>query len=158
MKTKSQILKMVLFSAGTALIASSCSSMSSSESGDKITATGPTIMNARTTPTTVELNRDLQPLQKAEVMADVKDFNSKVTDVRLKFKNIPIQIPMQHIQGTTWRAQITQRQLQMLAVSGKTIKYDASIIARDERGMTGESASNISVAIKAPDLSRNSTG
>src|SRR4051812_22527482 len=133
MNTKSNKIQMMMFSIGLIFVAvaSSCSSMpGQSESGREIASTGPTIMNAHAEPSTVELNRNLKPTRTPEILADVKDFRSKVTDVKLKFMHVPIQIPMKNIGGTTWRAELSPRQLQMLAVSGKTIKYDATIIAK----------------------------
>ncbi len=158
MKTKPQMIQRVFFSIATILIASNCSSLSGqTESGKEIASTGPTILNAHSDPSTVELNRDLQPKKTPEILADVKDFRSKVTDVQLKFTHIPLQVRMENIGGTTWRAELTPQQLQMLAVSGKTIKYDASIVAKNARGQVSESPSTVTVAIKAPDLSTSST-
>lgn len=139
------------------VIASGCSSgpFASSESGKDIAQTGPTVLNARSEPGTIELNRDLKTNTPAEILADVKDFQSKISDVRLQFLSVPLEIAMQNIGGTTWRAQLNPEQLQMLAVSGKTIKYDANIIARDIDGHSNMAKSPIQVAIKAPDLSKN---
>src|SRR6185437_9169558 len=54
---------------------------------------GPTVVGARSVPGVVVLNRNLQPQQPAEVLADVKDFKSNILDVRLKFNDVPMDIP-----------------------------------------------------------------
>jgi hypothetical protein len=157
MKTKSYIIQSLLIAAGALLVANGCSSLpGQSESGKSISSTGPTVLNARAEPSTVELNRNLQPIQNAEIVADVKDFTSKVTSVKLRFVDVPIQVPMENIGGTTWRAQLSSGQLRALAVSGKTINYDANIIAKNEKGQTAMSSSPVTVAVAAPDLSRSS--
>jgi len=137
---------------------SSCSSgfLSKGDKAENISQTGPTVSFARFDPSTVEMNGALQALKPAEILADVKDFNSKVTDVKAQFTNVPIEIAMQNIGGTTWRGELTTEQLQMLAVSGKTIKYDANIIAKDDHGVSVQTQKSFEVAIKAPDLARAS--
>ncbi len=148
----------MLISVGSLVTLNGCSSMpGTTESSKEISATGPTILNARIDPTTVELNRNLQPVRTPEIIADVKDFRSKITNVTLKFKHVPMQIPMENVGGTTWRAVLTPEQLQTLAVSGKTITYDASIIARNQDGQVVEGSDPVNIAIKAPDLSQNVT-
>lgn len=135
-----------------------CSTMSDavhgSSEGKEVAAAGPTVMNVRTEPSTVELNRDLQPLQPAEVLADVKDFRSNITEVKLQFTHVPLEIPMENIGGTTWRTQLTPRQLQMLAVSGRTIKYEATIMAKNAEGQVASSKTPVEVSIKSPDLAQ----
>jgi hypothetical protein len=157
MKNKSYIIPIVLIATGALLVANGCSSMPGhSESGKEISANGPTILNAHAEPSTVELNRNLQPMQAPEIIADVKDFNSKISNVQLKFTHVPIQVPMENVGGTTWRAQISPQQLKTLAVSGKTISYDANVVARNEQGQTSTSSSPITLSIKAPDMTRAS--
>ena len=119
---------------------------------------GPTVVSARAEPGTIELNRDRQPTRPAEVIADIKDFTSKVTDVKLQFTNLPLEIPMENIGGSTWRAQISPRQLEMLAVSGRTTRYEANVIVRNEDGKTGMSKNPVEVAVKAPEVSGSQTG
>jgi hypothetical protein len=121
-------------------------------------ASGPSVVYARSEPSTVELNRDFQPTQPAEVLADVKDAESKVSDVKLQFTSIPLEIPMENIGGTTWRAQLTPRQLEMLAVSGRTTRYEANVIARNQDGKTSMTTKPVDVAVKAPDLTGAGTG
>jgi hypothetical protein len=153
MKTKSHIIQIILIAVGAVFAANGCSSMGKTESKE-LSSSGPTVMNARAEPSTVELNRNLQPIQDSEILADVKDFRGKVTDVRLKFVHVPVTIPMENIGGTTWRAKLSPQQLRSLAVSGKTISYDANIVARNDQGQTATSSSTVSVAVKAPELSR----
>lgn len=151
MKTKKPFLFLL---AAAALTTSSCSTIQGKESGEKIASSGPTVLFARTQPGTIELDRDLVPIQSAQVLADVKDFKSKITDVKLQFQNVPLEVPMENIGGTTWRAVLSPRQLELLAVSGKTIKYDAQVVARNEEGQVGMSEKPVQVAIKAPDISK----
>jgi len=149
-------MQLVLIAVGAIFVASGCSSMpGQTESGKELAAQGPTILNVRAEPSsTIELNRSLKPLQSAEILADVKDFRSKVQNVQLKFLHVPIQVPMENIGGTTWRAQLTPEQLRMLAVSGKTIKYDANIVATNEQGQAASSSSPITIGVKAPELAQ----
>ena len=122
-------------------------------SAKDIAQRGPTVMNARTEPSTVELNRELKPFQKSEILADVKDFDSTISKVTVKFTQVPVQIPMTNIGGSTWRAEISPSQLKSLAVSGKTMKYEAQIEARNEKGQVAIARDPITVSVKTPDLS-----
>jgi hypothetical protein len=135
----------------SALIISGCST--GSQKPVQISSNGPTIVNARTEPGVVILNRDLQPNQPAEVLADIKDFKYNIVDVRLKFRDVPLEVPLENIGGTTWKAQLSPQELQMLAVSGKTIKYQADIIAQNSTGDTGKTQDPLTIAVRAPDLS-----
>jgi len=112
-------------------------------------------MNARAQPSTLQLNRNLQANEPAEVLADVKDFRGKVSKVRLKFQDVPITIPMENVAGTTWRAELTPRQIQMLAVAGKSISYEANVIAQNDQGQVSQSTSPVRITIKTPDISQN---
>jgi hypothetical protein len=155
-KPNLNFIQVLLISVGSLVALNGCSSMpGTTESSKDLSSTGPTILNAHLDPSTVELNRNLQPEKTPEIIADVKDFRSKITSVILKFKHVPMQVPMENIGGTTWRATLTPEQLQTLAVSGKTINYDTTIIARNQEGQVVESSSPITIAIKAPDLSQN---
>jgi hypothetical protein len=118
----------------------------------EISADHPSIVNARAEPEVVTLNRDLQPNQEAEVLADVKDFKANVVSVTLKFRDIPLEVPLENIGGTTWRAALSPQELQSLAVSGRTVRYKADIIARDDRGEIARSPDAINIEIQAPDL------
>jgi hypothetical protein len=141
-------------------IGSACSSMpgSNSTSAKDLAVNGPSIINARTVPETIELSTDLRPQQPAEILADVKDFNSQISDVKLRFLHAPIEVPMRNIGGTTWRATLTNSQLRMLAVSGKTMSYDAQIIAQNANGQSSTTQNPVEVQIKTPDLSTFPTG
>lgn len=133
----------------TAIALNACSSAPKNKPV-QISSTAPTVVNARAEPGTVVLNGELQPVDPARVLADIKDFNSKVVDAHLKFADVPMEIPMENIGGTTWKAELTPQELQMLAVSGKTINYHAQIIARDAHGEVSEAAP-VNIAVKAPD-------
>lgn len=121
---------------------------------DKISSEGPTVVYVRSEPEIVQLNRDLQPMETAQVIADVKDFKSVITSVTLTFENTPIVIPMENIAGTTWRAEITPSQLEMLSVAGKTARYNAIVTAKNANGKTATSPSPVTVAIQTPELGR----
>lgn len=113
---------------------------------------GPTVIDTAPEPVVISLNSALQPSQPAIISADVKDFKSTITDVRLKFRDIPLELPMSYYGGTTWRAELTPPQLQMLAVSGKTMQYQADIIARDANGSEQSSRRGVTLAVKAPEI------
>jgi hypothetical protein len=160
MKMLKQNSKYIVFGL-LAVVAGGCAGLPgshSSDSGKELAATGPSVIFARVEPGTIELNRDFQPTRPAEVLADVKDFNSQVTDVNLQFTNVPLEVPMENIGGSTWRARLSPRQLEMLAVSGRTTKYEARVIARDKDGKSGMSKDPVDVAVKAPDLSSSASG
>lgn len=112
---------------------------------------GPTVLSAHGEPGVIELNRDLQPIERPIVVADVKDFKASVTHVVLQFKNAPITVQMHRVSGTQWEAELTPRQLEQMAVSGHTVHYEAVVVAEDAAGETGTSRSPISIAVKAPD-------
>lgn len=133
-------------------LGTACSTVSGGESSKEFATNGPTILNPRTSPSTIELNTSLQPQQPAQVIADVKDFNSNVTDVKLRFVHVPLEIPMHKTGGTTYVGTLTQKQLAMLAVAGKTMNYEANIIAKNEAGQTAVTNNPVSVAVKAPDV------
>jgi len=137
------------------LLAAGCTSgpLSTGKTDKDIAVVGPTIMDARSSPSTIELNRNYA-LKSAEVLAEVKDFKSEVKDVRLNFTHVPLQIKMIHIRGTTWRADLGPY-LKQLAVGGKTMKYDAEIVAENKAGQVSTSTQPVTINIKSPDLSRN---
>jgi hypothetical protein len=116
-------------------------------------AKGPNILNARSEPEVVVLNRDLQPTVAGEILADVKDFRYPVTTVEVKFQDFPLVVQMEHIAGSTWRAEFTPQQLQMLSVSGKTVSYKADIVATNTQGDTAKSLNPLSVSVTAPETS-----
>ena len=69
----------------------------------------------------------------------------------LRFTHVPIEVPMTNVGATTWRATLSARELQLLAVAGRTMTYDANIVAKDEAGQTRCQQEPVQVAIKAPD-------
>lgn len=158
MKTTKIALPFVFLTLTTLLISSGCSTLTGKESGKQIAATGPTVINVRAEPSTIEMNHNLQPLTSAEILADVKDFHSKVSSVTLRFTDVPLQVAMENIGGTTWRANLTKSQLQMLAVSGKTITYDANVVAKNASGQSAISRAPVTVAIKTPEIAGTTTG
>jgi hypothetical protein len=90
------------------------------------------------------------PSQLALVTADIKDFEGNINDVRLRFTHVPIEIPMSKMSGTTWRAEISPDQLRQLAVNGQTMKYDATVIATNDKGETSQSNEPIQITVIAP--------
>ncbi len=133
-----------------------CSSMpGASKSGEDLAASGPTVVNTRANPETVELDRNYNAKTGAEVITEVKDFSAKVVDVKLRFVNAPVEIPMQHVSGTTWRATLTSGQLKTLGVGNQTTQHEATVIARDSSGAVAKSKTPVQISIKGPDLSRD---
>jgi hypothetical protein len=152
-------MKTSLIALSVLALASSCASLTgkNTTSGENLSAAGPTVMEARANPGTVELNDNLQARQRAEVLADVKDFSSKVRDVKLRFTHVPIELSMDNVAGTTWRAEISPDQLKQLAVSGSTMKYEAQVIATNEKGQVATSREPVTIQVKAPDLAQAPT-
>ncbi len=148
----SPILSTTLLASIVAATIAGCSSgpLGNGASSKDLAYEGPTIIDAKLDPSTIELNRDMK-MNNAQVVAEVADYGAKVTSVTLDFKDIPMKIPMKHKKGTTWVADFNQKQLEKLAVSGKTMKYDARLIAKDEKGRTAESKDYLTIAVKSPD-------
>lgn len=113
---------------------------------------GPAIIETQLQPRMIELNREFQPMHPSTVLADVKDFTAKIEAVTLRFENIGLEIPMENLGGTLWRAELTQRHLELLAVTGKTIRYEAHVVARNTEGKEGRTPLPVEVAIKAPPI------
>jgi hypothetical protein len=111
---------------------------------------GPNVLNARAEPELVQLNRDLQPEEPGEIVADVKDFKNPVTSVQLKFQNVPVQVPMENIGGTTWKGELTPSQLHMLAVQGQTVVYKANVIATDAAGLSAQNSQALDLLVSTP--------
>jgi len=154
MKTRTQALS-VLFPVFLAL-ASGCSTFGKGNktSANDLAANGPTIVDARTNPGTFELNRNLQAAGPTEILAEVKDFTSNIDEVRLRFVNVPMEIPMKNIGGSTWRAELSAEQLKKLAVGGQTMQYQVNVIAKNADGQTAVSREPIQVSVKAPDMAQ----
>ena len=133
-----------------------CSSMPwNKESGEQIAVSGPTILNAHTEPGTFELNKQLKASETNKVVADVKDFQSKVVDVKLNFTEIPISISMKNVGGSTWVGSLSPDQLKRLAVSGKNMKYEARIEAKDESGKIATSKDTVKISILTPEITKS---
>jgi hypothetical protein len=132
-----------------------CSNMPfSGKKDEEMAARGPTVINVRSNPGTFELNRSFQATGPTEIVAEVKDFTAQITDVRVRFLHVPLEIPMQLVSGSTWRASLTPEQLKTLAIGGQTMTYDAEVIAKNEDGMTAVSKEPVRIAVKAPDLAK----
>lgn len=128
---------------------------SAQQSSKEIVGVGPTILNARAEPDKTELGKGLRATKTTRVFADVKDFSSRLVDVRLNFVQVPLSIPMKNIEGTTWVAELTPAQLEDLAVSGKTMTYEAQIFAKDEGGHISNTKSPVEIKIQAPQIAMN---
>jgi len=122
------------------------------KTGKDISPSGPTVMNERAVPDSVEFSKTAGTPKSPEILADVKDFNAEVSDVRVRFLHVPLELTMQNIGGTTWRASLTPKQLQDLAVTGETMRYEANVIATNNQGQTAVSTSPITLTIKAADV------
>lgn len=133
-----------------------CSSMPwNKESAGEIATSGPTVLNAHTEPGTFELNKQLKPSETNKVVADVKSFKATVAEVKLNFIEIPLSIPMKNVGGTTWVAEMSADQLKRLAVSGKTMKYEARVEVKDASGKTATSKDPVEILIKTPDITKS---
>jgi len=152
-KTVSRNIAPIL--AGISLvILAGCSS--GTKASQEFAATGPSVLDAKTNPGTFDLNSNLEPVSLTQVVANVKDFQNKVTDVRLRFVHVPLEIPMKETSPSTWVATLSANQLKQLGVNGHTMKYEANVIARDNQGQTGISKQPIEISVRAPDM--NATG
>lgn len=116
----------------------------------------PIILTTRTEPGTIELNRDLQPLRVPKVQADIEDLHSKVTEVTLEFEDIPVTVPMTNVGGSTWEVQLDEHALEMMAVSGQTAKYGATIMAKNADGKRALTEKPVEISVKAPSLAKSS--
>jgi hypothetical protein len=143
--------------AGMSLVAlSGCSSIGS-KSADDLAYSGPTVMDTRTDPTTFELNKNLDPKTDNQVIATVKDFNSKITDVHLRFERVPINIALRKGEGDEWVGNLSKKELKELAVSGHTMRYDATIVAKNKNGQVATSKSPLTIYVKAPDTTQENS-
>jgi hypothetical protein len=140
-----------------AVFGASCSSgpLATGKSDKDVAVNGPTVLDAKTSPATFELNRKLQAQSGAEVIAEVQDFEAPITKVNLRFVRVPLTVPMTHVRGSTWSAQLTPAQLKMLAVNGQTIRYQANVVAESADGRTSTTQNPITVAVKSPDMNSN---
>lgn len=132
------------------LLLSSCALFRDSRTADAISPTGPTVVEIQTEPGTFELNEEWRPRTESKVIAQVMDITSEIEEVRLRFSQVPMHIPMEHAGGSTWQATLTPEQLRALAVAGETMRYEASVIARNEDGLITVGPDPIEIRIKAP--------
>ncbi|OFZ18615.1 MAG: hypothetical protein A2X94_01605 [Bdellovibrionales bacterium GWB1_55_8] len=123
-----------------------------SGSGEELAASGPTVVDVQVQPETVELNQQNQLNAPAAVVAQVQDIRSDVTNVTIRFLNAPVELPMEHVSGTSWRAEIPTETVQRLAINNQTTTYQANIYARNADGEVGVSREPIDIAIKAPNV------
>lgn len=133
--------------------ASACSTLKGEkEGGDVASTTGPVVVDSKIQPSTIELDRKLQPMQRAQVTAEVKDFQSEVTDVKLRFSRIPMEVPLKHLGGSTWEGEISPAMLKKLAVGNQKTAYEANIIAKNAKGEVAVGQHPIEVVVRAPEL------
>src|SRR4051812_30258948 len=101
MKTQS------LLSVAILVLLSGCATLRGDNAAEKdMNTNGPTVLDVRTPPDPFQLNRNLPPTDPAMVFAEVKDFQSNISDVKLRFTHAPLELPMEYLGGTTWRAQL----------------------------------------------------
>ncbi len=91
------------------------------------------------------------------MLATVKDFNSKVTDVHLRFTRVPITVTMKKGEGDQWIGNLSKKELKELAVSGHTMRYDATIVAKNKNGQVATSKSPLTIYVKAPDTTQENS-
>lgn len=140
---------LIVYSSLCLIAINSCSTGDSSN-GKKSSS----IIIASRNPQMIELNRDLQPLKAVKIVADINDLGSEITEVTLRFDDVPVTVLMQKAHGTLWEAQLTARQIEMMAVSGQIAKYGAQIIAKNAEGEVSTSEKPVIVAVKAPNQAR----
>lgn len=121
---------------------------------DEVASVTPHVVGARVVPGEIELDRKMLPKKDPEILAEVKDYNSQITDVMVRFVRAPLELEMEHVGGTTWRAKLTNEQIRRLAIGGETVGYQANVIAWNEDGQVAMSERPIEVKIKAPDLAK----
>jgi hypothetical protein len=148
---ENKIKTLVVASFLSSLAVSGCSSLGA-KSPENFAYTGPTVLETRADPTTFQLNDDLNPKTTDQVVTTVKDYGSKVTDVRLRFKRVPITVVLKRGEGDQWVGNFSKTDLQRLAVAGETMKYDATIIAKNEKGEVATSRSPLSIYVETPQV------
>jgi hypothetical protein len=115
--------------------------------------TGPTIISLKAEPALVQVTRNLDAPLTPVVTADVRDGGREVREVKLRFLHLPLEVPLENVGGSIWRAKLSREQIAMLAVGGHTITYQAHVVARDDLGLIAISRHFIDVAVRTPDLS-----
>ncbi len=146
-----KIALMLASVSAASLLAGGCTSSAKTQKEElQAAVNAPLILNPRSSPEEIELNRFLQPKEPQYFLADVQDLASPVKEVRLRLGGTLIDIPMQRVGGTTWRAELSSDQIKRLAMSGRTIEYKARVIARDERGAVSTSKDVALIRVTAP--------
>ncbi len=122
----------------------------------------PVIANPRVVPNVVILGPRLDAAQPVNVYVDIKSLGSNLdkvklrlyfasdTDQRLKFFERPVSVDMKHLEGSTWRAELSDNELKKLAINGESLKYEGHIIAQNDQGQTTVSSETITFTIQAP--------
>jgi hypothetical protein len=156
MKT-SMISKQIMigFSLAAMTALGACSSLpggGNKSNGNELAQSGPTVLDVKTSPDVFGLNQNLAPVSQAQVVANIKDFQGQVQDVKLQFLHVPLVVQMKQVTPSTWVADLTQEELKQLAVNGHTMKYEANVVAKDTSGQLGVSKSPIEISVKAPDV------
>jgi len=142
----------VVIASSVAFTLSACSSSPKGSEDQQMVMGGPRIVNPRAQSDTIELNQYFQAKEPNAFFVDVQDFGGSVENVKLRFLNAPIEIPMDKVGGTTYRGELSSQQLKSMAVTGKTMKYDAKVVARNDRGVVSVSKDTLSVEVEAPDF------
>lgn len=132
----------------------------SSQSAEKVGAP-PVVLNPRAEPKQAILNERFEASRPIDVFADVKSFNSSIdkvklrlsfapeTEEKMKFFKSPVEVNMDRVSGTTWKAKLDQDQLRKLAINGQTLKYRGQIYAQNDRGQITVSGQPVEITIKA---------
>jgi hypothetical protein len=165
MKTLSRNPKVALafISMGLMIGALGCSSEPKQSPGEGAENLGapPVVLNPRAEPKQVNLNEKFEVSRPIDVFADVKSFNSSIDKVKLRlsfapeteekmkfFKN-PVEVKMERLSGTTWKAHLDQSQLRKLAINGQSLKYRGQVYAQNDRGQITVSGQPVEITIKA---------
>jgi hypothetical protein len=143
-----KLTKIVLVTAFAMAVGAGCAS--SGKDLAEQASKGPVVIEPRSNPETVELNKFLQPKQPQQFFAEIQDFSAPVTEARVKIEGTQIELPMSKVGGTTWRAELTTEQLKRLAISGKKMEYEANVVARNQNGVSASSAKPFKLKISAP--------
>lgn len=156
MMTSKSMIQIGLVTVTALSILNGCSTLKSGESVAELSQTKPNVINPRINPdNNIELNRDMQPQERVEIVTEVKDFGSEVTNVTMRLQEVPFEITLAPVGGTTWRAQINPALIQRLAVGNQTTNYTAKIYAKNAKGTVVVSDQTVKFSVVAPDLSRH---
>ena len=122
------------------------------------------IVDVKAQPEYTQLDENFGVTRTVKVFADVKSFLSsleKVTlkltpsaemDDNLKFFTGPLEIPMKHLGGTTWKAELSDEVLKALAISGEHLKFDGNVVAVNKKGDIAVSGAPVDVIVESPPL------